>query len=199
MHSSSILNLQVYALHKIRNDKLIGVVTEKVEAFLDGGTQKGELMLQSDKVVPQLGSLGISRNLLTFEANGLSRKLPIVIEFDIASTQLANAAERSMHNAVASAASAHDAMKAPPAQLGQVPDGVEPVSTLVDTAKSAVDPWVSLVSRIKVLTDVVDEISEVRSTSMHRPSLLISFRNEKVHPYAKAAWTILSATYKVRS
>lgn len=105
-----------------------------------------------------------------------------------------------MHDAVAEATSAHNAMKAPPASLGQAQELVEGSSTSIDGAGLVVDPWVPLLEKIEVLAGVVDKISEVRST-FYMSSILTNtgFCNLKVHPYAKAAWSILSATYKVRS
>lgn len=130
-------------------------------------------------MVSQLYFLDVSCHLRRAEANGRSTELPTVVEFDIASTESTNAAERTMYDAVALANSDHDAMKGPPAQLGQISDGVELASTLEDTAKSIADPWTSLVNRLEVFTDVMDKISEVRFTLMHHLFLLTSLRNER--------------------
>lgn len=120
-------------------------------------------------MIPQLNFLGISRNLLKLGANRLPRelsiKLPTVLEFDIALTRSSNAAERSMHDAMFLATSAHNAMRASPAPLGQVQEVVEASSRLVDETRLILDPWISLLDKIESLIGVVDKISEVESTS----------------------------------
>jgi hypothetical protein len=65
-----------------------------------------------------------------------------------------------------------------------------------DVALPLATAWEPLLSKVAKFTEIVDGISEVRHHCTD-PSTYQCQYYKQVHPYAKMAWTILSAGYKV--
>ena len=138
-----------------------------------------------------------SKPIFTFIYPAISRQLlkyntkdnPPFIEFEIG--------KRSVVDVVDEANTAADAMKLAPTQLERVLGLVETSTEVVATATPIVDTWDPLLQKIKLFTEAVDTISDVRFTLIWYPFLLTSVCIEKVHPYAKIAWSIISTAYKV--
>ena len=127
----------------------------------------------------------IFRQLLKYN----TKDNPPFIEFEIG--------KRSVVDVVDEANTAADAMKLAPTQLERIPGLIDASTEVVATATSIVDTWDPLLQKIKLFTNAVDTISEVRFTLIWYLFLLTSVRIEKVHPYAKIAWSIISTAYKV--
>ena len=96
----------------------------------------------------------ISRQLLKYNA----KNNPPFIEFEIG--------QWSVDNVVVEANTAADAMKSTPTLLEGIPGFVEASTKVVATATPIVDTWDPLLQKIKLFTEAVDMISEVRSTLM---------------------------------
>ena len=141
--------------------------------------------LMYNKPIFKFISPAISRQLLKYN----TKDNPPFIEFEIGMW--------SVDNVVVEANTAADAMKLTPTLLEGIPGLVEASTKVVATATPIVDTWDPLLQKIKLFTEAVDTISEVRFTSIEYLFLLTSVRIEKVHPYAKIAWSILSTAYKV--
>ena len=127
----------------------------------------------------------ISRQLLKYN----TKNNPPFIEFEIR--------KWSVDNVVAEANTAADAMRSAPTQLERVLGLVGTSTEVVATATPIVDTWDPLLQKIKLFTEAVDTISDVRFTLIWHSFLLTSVCIEKVHPYAKIAWSIISTAHKV--
>ena len=89
-------------------------------------------------------------------------------------------------------------------QMASAPPPIEPLSSAIVAVTSAtaelasnVDNWGSLLRKVERFTTIVDGIAEVRNVTNHTYSAYTHVILLKVHPYAKMAWSVLSAVPKV--
>ncbi|KAN0107633.1 hypothetical protein V8E52_009952, partial [Russula decolorans] len=120
----------------------------------------------------------VTRNLRKDDVKGNMPDVQTVVEFTITSfATSADAAEAQMDEAVDQGRTTLDNMKPVPLLLsadGAVADVVSATRS-INTISAA---WTPLLEKIERYTKIVDKISEV-------------------HPYAKMAWTVLSAAHKI--
>jgi hypothetical protein len=86
-----------------------------------------------------------------------------------------------------------------PSALGRGEGAVSNLNIVVNEGTSRVGSWQPLLEKLQLFKDVVDKIAEVRYLTKYILNLLS--RNGtlrfQVHPYAKMAWSILSAIPQV--
>jgi len=124
------------------------------------------------------GTVGaISRYLFKYDDHGNQTRTQTIVEFTISKASKA-AAGLNMKQAVVQGKDALDHMKSAPSSVVEPIQGATDASTTVtNNIKSVSDTWGPLLQKIKLFSELVDKIAEV-------------------HPYAKMAWSILSATHK---
>ena len=124
-------------------------------------------------------SLMQSKPIFTFPNPAISRQLlkynakdnPPFVEFEIG--------KWSVDNVVIEANTAADAIKSTPTLLEGIPGLVEASTDVVATTTPIVDTWDPLLRKIKLFTEAVDMISEVRSTLIEYPFLPTMIRIER--------------------
>jgi hypothetical protein len=105
----------------------------------------------------------ISRELRKYDSCGDQRSTLVVIEFSIVTiSQAADAAGLNMVEAVARGKEALDRMKAAPSPLELI-QGVTNASTnVINNIKSVSNSWDLFLQKVKLFTELVDTIVEVR-------------------------------------
>jgi hypothetical protein len=105
--------------------------------------------------------------------------------------QMAEGVERATHTLVQ--------MDNAPLALGRGEDAVSNLNIVVNEITSRIGSWQPLLEKLQLFKGVVDKIAEVRyltkyilSSLSHNGTLCF-----QVHPYAKMAWSILSAIPQV--
>jgi hypothetical protein len=105
--------------------------------------------------------------------------------------QMAEGVERAMHAFVQ--------MDNAPLALGRGEGAVNNLNTVVNETTSRVGSWQPLLEKLQLFKDIVDKIAEVCYLAKYILSVLSHNRplRFQVHPYAKMAWSILSAIPQV--
>ena len=194
-HASSIMELRVYARHKIRRDNCIGVVKGTIASLLAEGANGSEFFLIHPLTEYKLNfiTLAVTRQLCNSESTkGNHHDIRTIIEFAITSlATLSGAAQAQMDEAVTQGNEAIETPVASPQVAGMNVGAV--TAGVVSSMGVGLE---SLLEKIKLVTEIVDRLSEVlRTTETSANNLTHMFT--QIHPYANMAWSILSAAYKV--
>jgi len=184
--TSSMLELKVYAHRTLLTDDYVGDVKETVGilASAEGGVVKRVLVGKDTKCPPQ-ASLEFTINSPSVSQPGERAESAIdAAEVAKESNLLApgfghadntmTATDNQMVEGINQATHALVQMDNAPSAIGRGEDAVSSLNTVVNEITGRVGSWQPLLEKLQLFKDVVDKITEV-------------------HPYAKMAWSILSA------
>ena len=106
--------------------------------------------------------LAITRDLCEYDGHGNQRKTQTIIEFTIVATsKVSGAAELDMEAAVTQGHDELDRMKPHPS-FEPIEGVVGTSATVIDHIKSLSDTWGPLLQKIRLFSELVDTIAEVR-------------------------------------
>jgi hypothetical protein len=108
----------------------------------------------------------VTRELCKHDRHGNQQKTQIVIQFTIVAvseTSDADADELNAGDALAQAKDELSDVKSIPSRLEPIPGVVDTSATVINDTKSVSDIWGPLLDKLKLFTELVDKIAEVRS------------------------------------
>ncbi|KIM86900.1 hypothetical protein PILCRDRAFT_815342 [Piloderma croceum F 1598] len=125
------------------------------------------------------GAAGVvTRELCKFDALGNPCKTQTIIELTIVAVPNASdAGVLNMEETVTQQNDVLDSMIPAPSSINQIQEAADTSATGLNNIQSVSATWGPLLQKVKLLSELVDSIAEI-------------------HPYAKMAWSILSATHK---
>jgi hypothetical protein len=143
-----VLECQVYAKHKIGSDNFIGGTKDTIELLLAEGASRGT----------------ITRELSKYDAHGNQRKTKSIVEFTIVTISKAtDAAGLNMEEAFTQWRDPFQNMKPIPSSSQRIQAAVDISTVTNNNIKSLSDVWDPLLQKIKLFSELVDAIAEVRS------------------------------------
>jgi hypothetical protein len=111
----------------------------------------------------------ITRELYRDDDDGKQSNTQIIVEFIIVpiseASEAPDAAGLNMKEAVTQAKTAVDNMKLAPPFLGPVQGALDTSATVINNVQSLSNTWGPFLQKIKMFTDLVDGITEVRHGS----------------------------------
>jgi hypothetical protein len=156
---SSLLECRLYAKHNMRKDDFIGGTKDTIESLLAEGAAGGLYIFLLPTFANNYLFSVIERELRKYDSCGNQRSTQVVIEFSIVTiSQAGDAARLNMSKAVMRGKEALDRMKPAPSPL-------EPTQGVTDASaniKSVSNSWDPFVQKVKLFTELVDTIVEVR-------------------------------------
>jgi hypothetical protein len=90
----------------------------------------------------------------------------------VAESQPSNATHAEMSEGVTRATTTFEQMMVAPSTLERIGDAVSASNSIVDTMMSTAATWDPLIQRLKIFTEIVDRISEVRCPAALPPVVL---------------------------
>jgi hypothetical protein len=159
------LECRLYAKHNIRKDEFIGGTKDTVESLLAEAAAGGLCIVFSPLSLNKYPLSVITRKLCKYDSRGNQRNIQTIIQFTIAAVSNASNVDASglnLKDAVAQAKDALDHIKQAPSSLEPIQGIVDASVTVLDNAKSLANIWGRLLQKVKLLTDLVDKIAEVR-------------------------------------
>jgi hypothetical protein len=143
-----VLECRVYAKRKIRSDNFIGGTKDTIELLLAEAASRGTVV----------------RELSKYDAHGNQRKTQSIVEFTIVTiSQATNTAGLNMDEAFTQGRDAVHNMKPIPLSSQQIQTVVDISTVTNNNIKSISDVWDPLLQKIKLFSELVDAIAEVRN------------------------------------
>ena len=107
--------------------------------------------------------LAITRDLCKYDVHGNQRKTQTIVEFTIVATsRVSNAAELNMGAAVTQVNDELDRMKPIHSSFEPIQEVVDTSAILMNDIKSLSDTWGPLLQKIRLFSELVDTVAEVR-------------------------------------
>jgi hypothetical protein len=142
------LECRVYAKHKIRSDNFIGGTKDTIELLLAEAASRGTIV----------------RELTKYDAHGNQHKIQSIVEFTIVTiSQGTDTAGLNMGEAFAQGRDAVYDMKPIPLSSQRIQAAVDISAVTNNNIKSMSDVWDPLLQKIKLFSELVDAIAEVRN------------------------------------
>ena len=162
---SSLLECRLYVKHNIRNDDFIGGTKDTIELLLAEGAAGGLyiFLLPTFKFANNHPLSVISRELRKYDSCGNQHSTQVVIEFSIVTiSQAANADGLNMDEAVTGGKEALGHMKPALSPLEPIQGVTNASANVVNNIKSVSNSWDPFLQKVKLFTELVDTIAEVR-------------------------------------
>ena len=142
------MECRVYAKHKIRSDNFIGGTKDTIELLLAEAASRGTIV----------------RELIKYDAHGNQHKIQSIVEFTIVTiSQGTDTAGLNMGEAFAQGRDAVYDMKPIPLSSQRIQAAVDISAVTNNNIKSMSDVWDPLLQKIKLFSELVDAIAEVRN------------------------------------
>ena len=159
MLGSFVLECCVYAKRKIGTDAFIGGTKEGIMSLLAEGASGGLYLLVLSLFSDSNPPLAITRELYNHDADGNQRKTQTILEFTIVATsEASDAAELNTKEAT----NALDRMKPVQSSVEPIQRAIDISATVINNIKSVSDTWDPFLQKIKLFSELVDAIAEVR-------------------------------------
>jgi hypothetical protein len=160
------LECRIYK-HTVGRDTFIGGTNGTIESLLAEGAGGGQQCLSYVGSIYHVTSpppLAITRDLLKNDARGNQTRTQTIVEFTIMAipTEAPDAAGLNMEQAVAQGRAAFDHMKSVQSSVDPIQEAINTSATVINNIKSVSDTWGPLLQKIKLFSELVDAIVEVR-------------------------------------
>jgi hypothetical protein len=160
---SSTLECRVYTKQLIGTDNLIGETRDTIESLLTERAAGGQYNPFSNIFANYHILSVITRELKKPNTHENQRSTKSIIEFTIiAVSKASDAAGLNIEDAVAQAQDAIDGMQPAPSSLGRVQGAIDTSTTVIDNIHSMSNIWNPLLQKVKLFSDIVGTIAEVR-------------------------------------
>ena len=146
----------------MRKDDFIGGTKDTIESLLAEGAAGGLYIFLFPTFANHLLSV-ISRELHKYDSYANQRSTQVVIEFNIvAISQAADAARLNIGEAVAGGKEALGRMRPAPSPLEPIQGVTNASANVINNIKSVSNSWDPFLQKVKLFTELVDTIADVR-------------------------------------